>query len=82
MGPVNMDWIRENGQGWATGRIDCRGEGLDPYGEEISVPPMKQEDWYRLSEWMWEFSSKELLTLEQIVQIYQQTNPTITWLQQ
>lgn len=82
MGPVNMDWIRENGQGWATGRIDCRGDGLDPYGEEISVPPMKQEDWYRLSEWMWEFSSKELLTLEQIVQIYQQTNPTITWLQQ
>ena len=82
MGPVNMDWIRENGQGWATGRIDCRGDGLDRYGEEISVPPMKQEDWYRLSEWMWEFSSKELLTLEQIVQIYQQTNPTITWLQQ
>ena len=82
MGPINTDWIKQYGQGWAAGRIDCRGKGLDPYGEELSVPPMKQEDWYRMADWLWEFTTEKLLTLEQLVEIYEQTNPPITWLKE
>ena len=80
MGPINMEWIRRNGEGWSIGRIDCRGKGLDMYGEELDLPPMKSDDWHRFSEWLWNFSTDTLWTLDELVEVYEITNPKITWL--
>jgi len=80
MGPINMEWIRKNGEGWSTGRIDCSGTGLGPYGDELSLSPMKSEDWGRFGDWLWDFETNELWTLQQLVTEYEKTNPTITWL--
>jgi hypothetical protein len=50
------------------------------YGEELDLPPMKSEDWHRFSEWLWNFETEDLWTLEQLVAEYEKTSPKIVWL--
>jgi len=52
MGPINLGWIKQHGDNWATGRIDMRGDSLGAYGGEVGVPPIDQKDWKLLSEWL------------------------------
>ena len=53
MGPINSEWIARHGTGWSSGRIDCRGTGLDPmYGDEIGLRPMRTADWRSLGVWL------------------------------
>ena len=63
---------------YSCGRIDVRGTD-DPYGEEIGVPPMTSEDWARFSNWLDTFETDAVWTLEQLVELYERTNPKITW---
>jgi hypothetical protein len=79
MGPINMDWIKKNGNDWAAGRIDCRGGDLGMFGEEIGLPIMKTTDWHNFSMWLRDVETKELYTLQQLVTEYELTNPKITW---
>ena len=65
-------------QRWAAGRIDAYGTE-DPYPQEISVPLMSGEDWVRFSEWIRGVRTDEVYTLEQLVEIFEQTNPKISW---
>jgi len=65
-------------QRYSCGRLDVRGTG-DPYGDEIGVPPMKEEDWYRFGDWLDNFSTHKMWNLEEIVKAYEQTNPPIQW---
>ena len=78
MGPINRDWIQKNGNYWAGGRIDVYGTDSD-YPEEIGLPIMYQEDWVRLSVWLDELRTKELLTFEELVAKYEENNPRIRW---
>ena len=78
MGPINRDWIQKNGNYWAGGRIDVYGTDID-YPEEIGLPIMYQEDWVRLSVWLDELRTKELLTFEELVAKYEENNPRIRW---
>jgi hypothetical protein len=55
MGPINKQWYEERGlELWtyAAGRIDCRGEDLGQFGDEIGLSPMLTEDWGRFSKWL------------------------------
>jgi hypothetical protein len=47
----------------------------------MSVPAMRKEDWHSLSEWLDTFSSETVLTLAEIVEEYEKTNPKIRWWQ-
>ena len=109
MGPLSMDWFRNNGftetvtkilehdsivfphlkKGdeytyesikvyWFGGRIDIRGTDYS-YGEELSLPVMRGEDWYTFSEWLDTFETTEVWTLDQIVEEYEKTNSKIRW---
>jgi len=49
------------------------------YPDEISVPPMRREDWDNLSEWLDKFRSDKILTLDEIVLEYEKTNSKIRW---
>lgn len=61
------------------GRIDVRGTD-DPYGLEIGVPIMEAESWNELQQFLWTFTSKEVLTLQQIVQALEdETGFSIVW---
>ena len=81
MGPINTKWIEENGEGWSSGRIDIMGPE-SPWGGELSLPPIRTEDWNRLSEWLWDFETDTLYTLKELVEEYEKTNPKITWLRE
>jgi len=63
---------------YSAGRIDIHGTG-DPYGEEIGVPPMTSEDWYRFGAWLETFETDTVWTLDQLVELYERANPKITW---
>ena len=78
MGPINMDWIKQHGEGWSAGRIDIYGDGL--YPDEIALPPMKSEDWGRFSDWLDTVETDYMWTLRQLVTQYEKTNPKIQWL--
>lgn len=66
-------------QEYSCGRIDCRGEDLGLYGDEIGVPPMKSEDWYRFGEWLKTFETDFMWSLEELVELYERKNPKIQW---
>jgi hypothetical protein len=66
-------------QSYSCGRIDCRGEDLGPYGDEIGVGPMKAEDWHRFGKWLNTFETDFMWTLEELVELYERNNPKIQW---
>lgn len=62
MGPLQRDGKYD---GYAGGRIDCDcADENDPdyekYGHEVSVPLVKEEDWYALGEWIDKLSTESL----------------------
>lgn len=80
MGPIRQSWLEEHGSDWSGGRIDAYGGDLGPYGDEVGLPIMKTEDWNRFSEWLDDFWSIELYTLEEILnEYYSEDNPEIIW---
>jgi len=82
MGPINKQWYEERGlELWtyAAGRIDCRGEDLGPYGEEIGLSPMLVEDWSRFSDWLNTFETDFMWNLKDLIELYERNNPKITW---
>jgi hypothetical protein len=82
MGPINKKWYEDTGlELWtyAAGRIDCHGEDLGQYGEEIYLPPMRGDDWNRFSNWLDTFETDAMWNLKDIVELYERENPKITW---
>lgn len=82
MGPVNRKWYHDKGLApwsYAAGRIDCRGEGLGPYGEELYLAPMLAEDWGRFSKWLNTFETDAMWYIKDIIELYEKENPKITW---
>lgn len=79
MGPVNKEWIRLHGEGWAMGRIDvCDGS---MYGSEIHVPAMKNRDWARFGNWLNDYKSSKTETLESLSKTFEiKTGININWL--
>lgn len=66
-------------QYYSGGRIDISGVPNEPYGTEFSVPIMKGEDWNRLSDWLDDFFTEELITFEELITEFEKTNPAIQW---
>ena len=82
MGPINKQWYEERGlELWtyAAGRIDCRGEDLGQFGDEIGLSPMLAEDWGRFSKWLDTFETDFMWNLKDLVELYERNNPKITW---
>lgn len=88
MGPISLQWYRDRGvdhklQQYAGGRIDVYGVSEDDYYESktaIGLPIMKAECFNRLSMFLRDFSSSELLTYDQLITIYYAAgNPEIEY---
>lgn len=72
---LTYDEITENYSG---GRIDIYGTG-DPHGNEIGLPIMKDDDYRRFSEWLRSIKTEKILSLNELVSMYEQNNPKIRW---
>jgi len=65
---------------YSAGRIDVRGIPDEPYGDEISVPPMLSTDWRLFGNWLDDVQTMSIWTLADLVAAYEnQTNSKITW---
>ena len=64
---------------YSCGRIDVRGIPDEPYGDEISVPPMLSTDWRLFGNWLHDTQTMSIWTLADLVTAYEQHNPKITW---
>jgi hypothetical protein len=53
---------------YAGGRIDIRGVPDEPYGLEYGLAVMHGEDWNALSEWLYGFESKELVSKDSLIE--------------
>jgi hypothetical protein len=40
---------------------------------------MRTEDWRRFGDWLDDFTSETMLSLEELVDEYEKTNPKIVW---
>ena len=76
MGPINLEWIKENGEHWSGGRIDIRGTG-DPYGDETSCPIMHTEDYNSLSDWLDTFETDTVWNWVELIREYEKTHSRI-----
>lgn len=64
---------------WCGGRIDVRGDGLGPYGDELGLPVMRGDCYQQFSDWLATVCTKRVWTLAQLVERYEKTNPKIVW---
>lgn len=66
---------------WSGGRIDITISNFNdyPYRTEIALPIMKGTDYNRFSDWLKIFETDDIWTLDQLVEMYERTNPKITW---
>lgn len=75
----NKTTIKKFMKQYAGGRLDVGGTG-EPFGTELGVPIMEMESWNILQEFLWTFSSKEVLTLEQIITaLADETGHEVVW---
>ena len=80
MGPISLLWTQKNGEHWAAGRIDIRGNTESAYGDEIRLPMMLAEDWDRFSKWLDTYSTEQPATLDKILEDYYNDGyKEITW---
>ena len=66
-------------EGYSCGRIYCRGNDLGQFGADIGVDPMKDSSWARLGNWLKTVETDDLWTMDQLVEMYERTNPKIEW---
>jgi hypothetical protein len=72
--------LEEITEHYAGGRIDFHNPYNDSYwSDEMGVPLMRAEDWRSFGNWLDEFETYEVLNLEQLVNEYEKTNPSIRW---
>lgn len=78
MGPVNTNFIAEQGDDWRGGRIDIEDGSM--YGNEYTMPIMRAESWYALSQWLDELSSDLPLDFAEIIEFFEREEQhTIEW---
>jgi hypothetical protein len=82
MGPINRQWIEENGTDWAGGRVDIHIPDVT-YGPEYSMPVMKQKDWDDLGNWLWDLETEVPVSFRDMITMYEQEKGTeIEWWQE
>ena len=61
-------------QDYSTGRIDIRGVPGDEYWNgwhEYDVAPMRTEDWNALSDFLWDLTTEELLSYNELIEQFE-----------
>ena len=67
---------------YSAGRMDIRDDSKSGYAgwHEYSLAPMRTEDWNLFSDWLIDFETETLWTLDQILEEYRQdTGHVIRW---
>jgi len=67
-------------ESYSCGRLDFWNPHNDSmFSDEMGVPPMRSEDWHSFGAWLDTFRSDDVLDLDQLVALYEQTHAKIRW---
>lgn len=67
---------------YSAGRIDIRDSSKEGYDgwDEYAVPPMKDTSWGKLSDWLWDLETEEVVGYYRLIEMFeQQTRHKIEW---
>ena len=56
---------------YSGGRIDIRGVPDEPWGLEYGVAPMHGEDWNALSDYLWDLTTEDLLSYNELIEQFE-----------
>lgn len=87
MGPISLEWYKKRGihetyEVYAGGRIDIRGLDCNEYYDgrhEYALPVMNGESWNKLSDWLEQLETDELISYEQLVEMFEVEHGKIVW---
>ena len=66
---MNNDWIKENGDNWAAGRVECSdSENSFGYSNREYSLIIDQKDWNDFADFLNNFSSSSLQTLDDLIE--------------
>ena len=71
--------LEEANENYSCGRIDVYGTDNLWGDDDISVPPMRSEDWNQFGNWLIDFKTDRMWTLDELTTEYEKTNPPIRW---
>ena len=83
MGPINLHWYGERGLleadgvtptvQYSAGRIDIRDDTKQGYDgwDEYSVAPMHGEDWNALGDYLWDLTTEELVSYNELIEQFE-----------
>ena len=83
MGPISLHWYEERGLleedgvtltiRYSAGRIDIRDDSKPGYDgwNEYSAAPMHGEDWNALSDYLWDLTTEELLSYNELIEQFE-----------
>lgn len=73
MGPINSEFIQDNGEHWSAGRIDVRDDSKEGYDaqSEYGVSPMHSEDWGMFAQWLSHHTTPDPWTFEDLVETFE-----------
>ena len=78
MGPISKEWCDKHGNNWSIGRIDVYGTDED-YPVELPLPMMDSTDWMSFTNWLYNVTTENVYTLEQLVEEYEKNHRPIKW---
>lgn len=77
MGPINTDWIRENGDHWCAGRIEAH-RGTETI--EYRMPVVTGRSWARFREWLWDLKTNKVLSRQELIERFlKETGHKMEW---
>lgn len=84
MGPISKQWYTDRGltDNYSAGRIDIRDSSKEGYEgwDEYAVPPMKDTSWGKLSDWLSDLETEEVVGYYRLIEMFeQQTRHKIEW---
>jgi hypothetical protein len=65
---MNQEWIEQNGDNWAAGRVECHSEDSFGYSEREYWLMIDKKDWNNFDDYLRTLNTASLQTLDQLVQ--------------
>jgi hypothetical protein len=94
VGPSDMYWYHKNGfmeddiviDYWCGGHIEIRGLDQSEFKNgryKYDLPIMNEESWYKFTNWLERFKSKDLLSYDDLISKFERTkNHKIIWFEE
>lgn len=65
---MNLDWIEENGDYWAAGRVECYDlESNAPFSTHEHFVVIHRKDWNNFDDYLMNLQTENLLSLDELI---------------